>query len=85
MLISSCKQRLDFSKTVYCLTRICTSPNAVPVLEGEQRRYITLTGEARVSWGEVEWKGSVQAPQPSTRLIKNGRGPDLAQVTATFI
>lgn len=30
--------------TVYCLTRICTLPNAAPVSEGEQRRYITRTG-----------------------------------------
>ena len=27
-----------------CLTRICTSPNTITGLEGEQRRYITHTG-----------------------------------------
>ena len=31
-------------KTAYCLTRICTSPNAVSILEGEQRRYATRIG-----------------------------------------
>ncbi len=46
--------------TVYCLTWICTSPNAAPVLDGEQRRYITRTGwgknetRMRQGWGKGE-------------------------------
>lgn len=32
------------NKTDEYLTRICTLPNAFPVLEDEQRRYITHTG-----------------------------------------
>ena len=32
------------TKTLHYLTRIYTSPNAAPVLEGEQRPYITHNG-----------------------------------------
>ena len=38
------------------VTRICTSPIALPVLQGEQRRYIK---------GEPQLKGPVRAAQPS--------------------
>ena len=40
----------EFKDAVYYLSRIRTSPNAIPNLKGKQRRYITHTG--RVNRGE---------------------------------
>ena len=62
---------MEVSKTVCGLTRICTSPNAVPALESEQRRYITRWGEVKVSGGEPQLKGPILALQPSIRVAIN--------------
>lgn len=45
MVTAECGKRLVSHTTKYCLIRINNPPNAAPLLEGEQRRFMVEEGE----------------------------------------